>query len=219
MLDDVLFPGIPTAQWQMLPVERLALTGLLARLRPRNALEIGTYYGGSLSLIAQFAERVWAVDIDPAVPTRFPVPAHVTLRIGPADGLVAGIMDELRAGGVMLDFILIDADHSTHGVQRDIATVLARLSPPRSRCVILLHDSANPACREGILGANWASCPFVHAVDVDFVPGQLVGPGEVWGGFAMAVLEPMRPRAPARGRRQRPAAHRRVAAMHRGAQS
>lgn len=184
------------AHWQMLLAERMALTGLLARLRPRNALEIGTYHGGSLSLIAEFAERVWAVDIDPEVPTRFAVPANADLRIGPADGLVAGIMDELAARGVALNFILIDADHSTDGVRRDIETVIGRFSSPKEPCFIAIHDSGNPACRQGILQADWASCPFVHAVELDFVPGQIiehaVGPdrGEVWGGLALAYLTP-----------------------------
>lgn len=200
MLDQILFPSVPTAHWQMLLAERMALTGLLARLRPRHALEIGTYHGGSLSLIAQFAERVWAADIDPEVPTRFVVPANADLRIGPPDGLVAGILDELEAQGVALNFILIDADHSTDGVRRDIETVIGRLASPKEPCFILIHDSGNPACRQGILAADWASCPCVHLVEIDFVPGQIIehalGPdrGEVWGGLALAYLAPT-PRA------------------------
>ncbi len=184
----------------MLLAEKMALTGLLARLRPRNALEIGTYYGGSLSLIAQFAERVWAVDIDPDVPNRFTVPPNVDLRIGAPDGLVTGIMDELARAGIALNFILIDADHSTEGVRRDIETVIGRLSPPKDDCFIVIHDSGNRACRQGILSADWASCPYVHSVEIDFVPGQIIeharqgDAGEVWGGLAMAFLSP-RPRA------------------------
>jgi hypothetical protein len=218
MLDDILFPSAPMAHWQMLLAERMALTGLLARLRPRHALEIGTYHGGSLSLIAEFAERVWAVDIDPEVPTRFTVPSNVDLRIGPAEGLVAGILDELTAKGVALNFILIDADHSTEAVRRDIETVLSRLSPLREPCFILLHDSGNPECRQGILSAGWASCPYVHTVELDFVPGQLMGHpsdpgrGEVWGGLALAYLEPALRSQPLT---IQASAHVSVAALHR----
>ena len=196
MLDEILFPGVPTAHWQMLLAERMALAGLLAQLRPRHALEIGTYHGGSLSLIAQFAERVWAVDIDPEVPARFAVPPNVDLRIGPPEGLVAGIMDELETSGVALNFILIDADHSTVGVRRDIETVVGRLASPKEPCVIVIHDSGNPACRQGILHADWAACPCVHAVELDLVPGQIIEHalgaerGEVWGGLALAYLAP-----------------------------
>jgi len=196
VLDEILYPGVPTANWQMLPVERMALTGLLARLRPRHALEIGTYHGGSLSLIAQFAERVWALDIDPDVPNRFRVPPNVDLRIGDPDGLVSRMLDELDAAGIALDFILIDADHSTEGVRRDIETVIHRPTPPRAPCVILLHDSGNPGCRLGIQTADWASCPYVHHVELDFVPGQIIehavrdNRSEVWGGLALAYLMP-----------------------------
>jgi hypothetical protein len=196
VLDEILYPGVPTADWQMLLPERMALTGLLARIKPRNALEIGTYYGGSLSLIAQFAERVWAVDIDPEVPSRFRVPPNVDLRIGSPEGLVVGILDELDAAGIALNFILIDADHSADGVRRDIETVVHRPNPPREPCFILMHDSGNPECRRGIATADWASSGYVHYMELDFVPGQIIehamteNRGEVWGGLAMAYLSP-----------------------------
>jgi len=196
MLDEILYPGVPTANWQMLPVERMALTGFLSRIKPRHALEIGTYYGGSLSLIAQYAERVWAVDIDPDVPGRFSVPENVDLRIGPPEGLVSRILEELEISGVALNLILIDADHSADGVRRDIETILNRPMPPREPCFILMHDSGNPECRRGISTANWAACPYIHSVELDFVPGQIIehaiqgNKGEIWGGLAMAYLSP-----------------------------
>jgi len=196
MLDEVLYPNVPTADWQMLTSERMALTGLLARIRPRNALEVGVYYGGSLSLIAQFCERVWALDIDPDVPRRFPVPPNVDLRIGEAEGLLTGMLDELDAAAIALNFVLIDADHSAAGVRRDIEAVIQRPAPPREPMFIVMHDSGNPECRRGISSANWADCPFVHHVELDFVPGQIVehsvrdGRGEVWGGLGLAYLRP-----------------------------
>jgi hypothetical protein len=199
MLDEVLYPNVPTANWQMLTSERMALTGLLARLRPRHAVEVGVYYGGSLSLIAQFSERVWALDIDPEVPSRFAVPPNVDLRIGDADGLLVNMLDELDATAVAVNFILIDADHSADGIQRDIETVIHRPAPPREPMFVVLHDSGNPECRRGIKRADWASCPYVHHVELDFVPGQIIehaisgDRSEVWGGLALAYLSP-RPR-------------------------
>ncbi len=196
MLDDILYPHIPTAHWQMLIPERIALTGLLARLRPRCALEVGVYYGGSLSLIAQFCERVWALDIDPEVPDRFYIPPNVDLRIGEPTNLLANMLDELEAAGEALNFVLIDADHSTDGVRRDIETLIQRPTPPREPMFVLMHDSGNPECRQGIKSAGWAACPHVHHVELDFVPGQIIehaisnGRGEVWGGLALAYLNP-----------------------------
>ena len=195
MLDDILYPNVVKYNWAMLPPERIALTGLLARLKPRNALEIGTYCGGSLTLMAQFAEKVWALDIDPEVPSRFAVPLNVDLRIAPPEGLVDNMLLELEERGMGLDFVLIDADHSSAGVRRDVETVIHRPVPPKRPMFVLMHDSGNPECRNGIKGASWSSCPYVHHIDLDFVPGQVQSIGapghssyEVWGGFAIAYL-------------------------------
>jgi hypothetical protein len=200
MLDEVLYPNVPTTNWQMLTSKRMALTGLLARLRPRHALEVGVYYGGSLSLIAQFCDRVWALDSDAEVSARFPIPPNVDLRIGDAAGLLTNLLDELDAACVALNFVLIDADHSEVGVRRDIETVIRRPAPPREPVFVVMHDSGNPECRRGINGADWASCPYVHYVELDFVTGQIIeheirdGRSEVWGGLALAYINPQ-PRA------------------------
>lgn len=197
MLDDVLYPGVATGNWAMLPAEKMALTGLLARIKPRHALEIGTYFGGSLTLISQFAEKVWALDIDPDVPNRFKVPENVDLRIAQPEGLVGNMLNELEEKDIALDFVLIDADHSTEGVRRDIEAVIHRPVPPKKPMMILMHDASNPGCREGMKTASWAACPYVHSVDLDFVPGQVQTLGspdnpyyEVWGGFGMGYLLP-----------------------------
>jgi hypothetical protein len=196
MLDEILYPNVPTANWQMLLPERMALTGLLSRLRPHRALEVGVYYGGSLSLIAQFCDRVWALDIDPDVPNRFHIPANVDLRIGEPANLLANTLDELNAAGEALNFILIDADHSADGVRRDIETIIGRLAPPLEPMFIAVHDSGNAECRRGISSAKWASCPYLHSVELDFVPGQIIEHAirddcsEVWGGLALAYLNP-----------------------------
>jgi hypothetical protein len=200
MLEELLYPNVPTANWQMLTSERMALTGLLARLRPRHALEIGVYHGGSLSLIAQFCDRVWALDIDHEVPGRFTVPSNVDLRIGDAATLLANLLDELDSASVTLNFVLIDADHSAGGVRRDIEAVIHRPTPPREPMFIVVHDSGNEACRLGISSADWWSCAYVHHVELDFVPGQIIehairdDRSEVWGGLALAYLSPQ-PRA------------------------
>jgi hypothetical protein len=196
MLDEILYPNVPTTNWQMLSPERIALTGLLARLRPRRALEVGVFHGGSLFLIAQFCEHVWALDIDPEVPHRFRVPSNVDLRIGDPTNLLSNMLDELDAVHESLNFVLIDANHSVDGIRRDIQTLIQRPKPPLEPMFILMHDSGNPECRRGISSAGWAACPYVHHVELDFVPGQIVehairdGLSEVWGGFALAYVSP-----------------------------
>lgn len=198
MYEDLLFPGVIRENWQMMESERIALTGVLARVRPRGALEVGVYYGGSLSLAAQFCEHILAIDIEPAVRERFPLPANAELLIGSSAELIPRALAYFEKRGIPLEYALIDADHSAEGVKRDLDLILKYR--PRRPMVILVHDSGNENCRRGILSANWASNPHVHFVQCDFVPGQIIehsiqnGKGEVWGGLALAYLDPQ-PRA------------------------
>ena len=178
----------------MMDCERIALTGVLARVRPRGALEVGVYYGGSLSLATQFCEHLIAIDIDPAVRGRFPVPENAQLLIGDSSIMIPRALSRFEELGLPLQYVLIDADHSAEGVRRDLNLVLQYR--PRTPMVILAHDSGNPGCRAGILAADWNANPHVHFVQCDFVPGQIIehsihdGRGEVWGGLALAYLDP-----------------------------
>jgi len=193
MYEERLYPGVPLAHWQMMDSERIALTGLLARLRPKLAIEVGVYHGGSLTLISQFSERVIALDIDADVPDRFVIPTNVDLRIGDSTIVLPTLIHDLNQDRAPLDFVLIDADHSADGVRRDIETIL-RFQPTRPMTIII-HDGGNAECRRGIALADWQSNPYVHDVELDFVPAQIIehtvseGSGEVWGGLALAYLD------------------------------
>ncbi len=189
-----LFPGVLCDNWQMMECERIALTGVLARIRPLAGLEVGVYYGGSLSLATQFCQYLLAIDIDPAVRDRFTLPRNAELLIGPSQEMIPRALARFEALGLPLQYVLIDAQHSAEGVQRDIGLVLQYR--PRRPMVILVHDSGNERCRAGILAADWNANPHVRFVQCDFVPGQIIehsirdGRGEVWGGLALAYLDP-----------------------------
>ncbi|MCB1018839.1 MAG: glycosyltransferase [Acidobacteria bacterium] len=190
-----LYPGCLTEKWQMTDSERLALTGLLARLRPALTVEIGSYWGGSLSLISQFSRSVISIDIDPATPERCGRRPNVSYLIGPSTRVAPELLAKLSRAGLPVELILIDADHSEEGVRRDICSVLTYR--PVRPMIVVLHDSFNPSCRQGMLTAPWASSPYCHLVDLDFVPGRIIehgGPvdGEMWGGLAIAYFRPDR---------------------------
>lgn len=195
--DDALTlePGF-RLHWQMTNCERFALQDLLRRAKPKLAVEIGTYRGGSLQVLSHFAERVISIDIDPDVPARlaglFP---NVEYRVGPSRDVLPKVLAECKAKGHAVDFVLIDGDHSTEGVRADIDLFLKLAGP--GPCVMIMHDSFNPACREGIRTAAWASSPHVQWVDLDFIPGiyhqhayDTASARTMWGGFACAVLGP-----------------------------
>lgn len=172
------------------------MIGILQRLRPKLALEIGTYKGGSLQVISEFSEQVISVDIDPRVENelagRF---ANVAFRTGPSSDLLPNIVNEFNDSGKAPSFILVDGAHSTDGVRQDIACILQ--IRPTTTTVVLMHDSFNPGCRKGILQAPWLDCPYVHSIDLDFVAGGFFDKdydtgkaGSMWAGFACAILQP-----------------------------
>lgn len=192
---EILYPICDMPNWQMHDSERMALTGLLARHQPGCSIEIGTYYGGSLTLIAEHSEMVFSIDIDPEVGSRFPKPDNVSLFTGPSTAVLPQLMATLAEEDVAVDFILIDGDHSSEGVRRDINLVLSYV--PKKTTLLVMHDSFNPGCRQGMLEADWVNCPHVLWVDLDFVPGRVIEStndnpfgGEMWGGLALAILSP-----------------------------
>jgi hypothetical protein len=168
---------------------------ILRELKPSAALEIGTYKGGSLQAIAHYSRRVISVDIDPSVGiqlgNRFPT---VDFRAGDSKTLLPHLVEELNKGDGV-DFVLIDGDHSTEGVRRDLECVLKLV--PKRRMVVLVHDSFNPACREGMRTAPWEASPYVQEVELDLVPGSFIedaydtaAAATMWSGLAGAVLGP-----------------------------
>jgi hypothetical protein len=144
-------------------------------------------------LASQFCQRILAIDIDPAVRQRFTLPNNAELWIGSSADLIPRALNDFQKRELPLEYVLIDAEHSANGVERDINLVLQHR--PTAPMVILIHDSGNPGCRAGILSAGWKANPYVHSVQCDFVPGQIIehsikdGRGEVWGGLALAYLD------------------------------
>lgn len=189
---DTLYSGCIVERWQMHDSERLGLMSVLTRVRPKCAIEVGTYYGGSLSLLAKYCGSVFSLDIDPEVPNRLPKFENVSFLTGPSGDILPLLLRELDEQGLSPELILIDGDHSREGVKRDLARIIAY--KPIRPLWVLMHDSFNPQCRQGMLETRWGDSPYCHWVDLDFVPGRVVeaGPavGQMWGGLAAAYLHP-----------------------------
>ena len=88
-------PAVAADRWQMQQGERFALDGLLAQLRPRLAIEVGTFEGGSLRRIAAHAEHVHAFDLDPKVAELAGEFDNVTFHIGDSAELLPQMLAEL----------------------------------------------------------------------------------------------------------------------------
>ena len=120
---------------------------------------------------------------------------NVEFVSGDSSLLLPPLLDRIKAQNESLGFVLIDGDHSTQGVRNDINAVL-KYTPVRPLYVVF-HDSFHPPCRKGILSADWRLCPFVHYVEVDFIPGvyhheafDTARPRSMYGGLSLALMLP-----------------------------
>ena len=181
---------------QMTTCEWMTLQHILAGLQPKSAIEVGTYKGGSLQVLAHFCEHVASIDIDSSIADalagRF---ANVTYYTGNSAELLPSVLRSYAQDREPVGFVLIDGDHSTEGVRCDINALLS--VTPSCDLVVLMHDAFNPDCRAGILSANWQGSPHVHEVEIDFIPGvyhqqayDTAAARTMWGGFACALLKP-----------------------------
>jgi hypothetical protein len=105
------------------------------------------------------------------------------------------LIRELNQARAALNFVLIDASHSAEGVRSDVENILS--FQPTQPMVMVVHDGGNAECRRGLTLVDWQFNRHVHDVELDFVPGQIIehsisgGAGEVWGGLALAYLDPL----------------------------
>ena len=195
-LYEFLFPPAEHRfDWEMGMADRLGMLHILRDLGAEVAVEIGTYKGGSLEVIARHCRRTYSIDIDPAVAGKLrPHFDNVEFLTGDSANLIGEALGTIDERGEALQFVLIDGDHSEAGARRDINLVLRYR--PRKPMYIVMHDSFNPAVRRGILGAAWAENPHVHLVEVDFTMGEASTSyarglkSRMWGGLALAVLHP-----------------------------
>jgi Methyltransferase domain len=189
----LLLPALRSSNWQMAFGERAALEGLLAQLRPKLAVELGTAHGGSLQRIAAYSEEVHTFDlVDPPIDrTDFP---NVYFHVGDSHQLLPATLEALGADGRMIDFVLVDGDHSAEGVKQDVEDLLR--SESIGRTLILAHDTMNETVREGLERVPFEAYPKVAYVDLDFVAGYMfreVGLAhELWGGLGLVVVDARR---------------------------
>lgn len=174
-------PLLAAEGWQMSFGERAALEGLLSQLEPMVSIEIGTATGGSLRCLSRHSTIVHAFDLRPPPDA---VPRNVRFHAGDSRFTLGRVLAELDAP---VGFALIDGDHTSDGVHADALTLLD--SPACARCVIVAHDTANPAVRAGLEGLH--EHPAVVYWEPAFLPGYVFARGSFagasWGGFGLLV--------------------------------
>ncbi len=188
-----LYQGCLTDGWCMNDSERMGLIALLEKIKPKCCIEVGTFLGGSLSLIAQYAEEVYSIDIDETIPKKLSQFKNVKFLSGYSSELLPNLIKDLDSQGKAIDFILIDGDHSYEGVKGDINIIQSYV--PKTPMFLVMHDSFNPECRQGMIDAEWDKMEYTKWIDLDFIPGRVVNvrdtdKQEMWGGLAFAYFEP-----------------------------
>lgn len=173
--------------WSMSRAERFTLIYFLQKIKPGITIEIGTYNGGSLQVISKYSGHVYAIDNDPSVEKKLNDHfTNVTFNIGDSKEIVPKLAETLSHQQLHPEFVLIDGDHSTQGVYTDLTNILS--IRPVKDCYVFLHDTFNPDCRKGIKNYNFSENPYVHYVDLDFVPGEMIK-GKMWGGLGLVILK------------------------------
>lgn len=197
---DLLFDALPL-HWQMTRWEKFGLDAVLRTAKAPVAIEVGTYQGGSLQLIARHATKVYSIDISSQYREQLSkaIP-NAVFRTGDSKTELPQLLREIQQKTEDLGFVLIDGDHSEQGVRTDLNAALAYT--PTRPLLIVLHDSFNPSCRKGILSADWSS-PYIHFAEIDFVPGvfhakafDTAEAGTMYGGLALIIMQPARRTGP-----------------------
>ena len=185
-----IFDDVYDLNWQMSRSERFCLINLLEKIKPEIAIEIGTSNGGSLQVISKYAKKVYALDIDPSVIDRLGSKFdNVEFLIGDSKTIIPKLITELQENNKSIEFALIDGDHSSVGVQLDIENLLKYV--PMKSLNIIMHDSFNPKCREGMLAPCYSDNKHIHYVEIDYISGGLIlnnNKREMWGGFGQIIL-------------------------------
>ncbi len=148
-------------------------------------------------MLSHFSTKVISIDINNyGQQVLSKVFNNVSFHVGDSKSYMPYLIDKFNDNKSSPEFILVDGDHSEAGVKADLDSIL-KLTPNKN-LVIICHDSWNPDCRKGMLNADWESSPFVQFVEIDLLPGNIVErdfdtsrKGEMWGGFAIALLSPI----------------------------
>jgi predicted O-methyltransferase YrrM len=170
--------------WQMSSSERASILYLLSKTRKDSiAIEIGSYKGGFTQQLSKRFNLVYSLDINHDNIVNKDQYDNVIWVTGDSAKTLPKLLKKLKDKDI--GFILIDGDHSSEAVLRDINNVLEYT--PIKDTLILMHDSWYEGTRNAINNANWNNNQYVQLVEKDFVPGDLINHGFV-GGLALSYL-------------------------------
>ena len=160
---------------QLTPTERFVLFSLVLGLRPRHAVEIGSFRGGSADIIAHAMDLNGYGSLTVIEPNPEFSP-ELWDRIRGRTTLIQACSPEGLAG-LSCDFAMIDAMHTTDNVKADLTAVRSILD---RGSVVLLHDAHYSDVKRGIdESPGWLDCGVLT------VSATLDNEGRTWAGWRL----------------------------------
>jgi hypothetical protein len=173
--------------WQMSPHERVAFIAIASLCPGENALEIGSYHGGSLRVLTEYFQNVISVDIDHKNLNKKVRLSGVDLMTGDSREIVPNLIELWNDSENELELILIDANHEYEYVLADLDNCLEYR--PKKRTFILIHDSWYPPSRRAICDSvKLRNNKLVHFVDTDFCGGNYLNETTTIGGLCLIEM-------------------------------
>jgi len=157
--------------------ERLMICGMASLLHPASILELGVYLGKCSEQLSKLTPIVYCVD-----PMR-----HEELALPSNCYFIQLTSDEFFkcvAKNNTYDLIIVDADHTEENAYRDLKNSI------QYGKYILMHDSANPECRQGYKKAIRECGDKIKFKNLDLLPCSYVSTKNVqWGGLGIVVTK------------------------------
>jgi Methyltransferase domain len=163
-----------SAEWIMIAASAMAI-------RPKVAVDVGTFLGGSSRSLRHFVEHVVTIDCDAERAAGVEGIDGIEFRHGWSWEVLPQVLDEYRGD---IGLVIVDASHEFDDIQRDIGALLD-WQPARGVAVVI-HDTAMPRCRAGLQAIDWPSGRWLHGVALDWVPAP---PGSEVGGLGFLWLD------------------------------
>jgi glycosyltransferase involved in cell wall biosynthesis len=190
---EIVYPGQVNSKCLMSNSERLALTALLARHKPEYSIAICAYDECLLALFSEYSKSVFTILVDSEMGRKNGKYGNMSFLTGNSGKIVPLLLKELDKENMPVDFVFIYMGYSTGKGKRDIDAVLSYV--PKKPLFLVLYNSFNPEVRKDLLEAEWKKSPYVHWVDLDFIPGRMVRADKndmesMTGGLSMVYLSP-----------------------------
>lgn len=179
--------ALTTTPAHLTQAERLLLYTLAFATRPRSYLEIGTLHGGSALLVA----AAFDASDNPAPMVLVDPEPQITpedwAQLEPRAILIEGCSPEVleraaQVAGGAFDLVLVDGDHSTEGLLRDLEGLKAVVAVG---AYLACHDAYHPAVRAAL--EQFMRRERRHYLDLGLLTHESPLEGEAvgWGGIRL----------------------------------